>query len=108
MKKRMNREVNDPYSCERQVSRGENRARYEGLMQIGRVYNHVNLERTQNMLSHFYAGVDSRRKREIADGGMVREDRNAMANLPRQAIHTEYPDQFAFRQNPYIDDTIAE
>lgn len=57
------------------------------------------------MENEFYAGVDPRRKIELAEGGMVREDRNAMANLPRQAIHCEYP-QAPFYNSQYIDDTV--
>jgi hypothetical protein len=91
-----------------QVDRKENRGRYRALCEMGVVYNEYHLERTRNQASEYYAGVDPRRRREVADGGMVREDQNAMANLPRQAIHCEYPDRFAFRQNPYIDDTVLE
>lgn len=89
-----------------QISRKENESRYEGLNEIGRVYNAMHIERTRNKLSEYYGGVDTRRKREVADGGMIREDNNAMANLPRQAIHCEYPDRFAFQQDPHIDDTV--
>jgi hypothetical protein len=42
-------------------------------------------------------GVDPRRRIEFAEGGMVQEDPRAMANLPRQAIHMEYP------KNPFFD-----
>lgn len=89
-----------------QVSRDENESRYAGLLEIGIAYNAEHLARTRDMMSQYYAGVDPRRRREVAEGGMVREDHNAMANLPRQAIHCEYPDRFGFRQNPYIDDTV--
>lgn len=105
MKKR--KEVEAEYGTEAvQVGRRENRERYRALCEMGVVYDKYHLERTRDQASEYYAGVDPRRRREIADGGMVREDQNAMANLPRQAIHCEYPDEFAFRQNPYIDDTI--
>lgn len=39
----------------------------------------------------FYANVDPRRKQEMMDGEMIREDQNAMANLSRTAIHCEFP-----------------
>lgn len=45
---------------------------------------------------------DPRRRQELADGGMVREDQAAMANLPRQAIHHEYP-RLGYYSSPYID-----
>lgn len=46
--------------------------------------------------------VDPRRRQELADGGMVREDRNAMANLSPKAISHEYP-RLGYYSNPYID-----
>lgn len=45
---------------------------------------------------------DPRRRQELADGGMVREDRNAMANLSNRAIHHEYP-RLQYYSSPYID-----
>lgn len=33
-----------------------------------------------------YEGMDSRRDQEREDGGMIREDRSAMANLPQNVI----------------------
>jgi hypothetical protein len=50
----------------------------------------------------FDAGLDPRRKQEAADSGMIREDVNGMANLPRQAIHAEYP-RGGYYTSPYID-----
>lgn len=35
--------------------------------------------------------IDPRRMQEYRDGGMIYEDHNAMANLPRMAQHREYP-----------------
>lgn len=46
--------------------------------------------------------VDPRRRQELADGGMVREDRNAMANLSGRAAHYEYP-RLGYYSTPYID-----
>jgi hypothetical protein len=39
---------------------------------------------------NFYGNIDPRRRQEMHDAYMVREDQNAMANLPRQAIHHEF------------------
>ena len=47
-------------------------------------------------------GVDPRRRKELADGGMVREDRKAMSNLSNQAIHHEYP-RLGYYTTPYVD-----
>ena len=63
--------------------------------------------RTRLFGGEFYAGLDPRRRQELADGGMVRESKEAMANLPRQAIHCEYP-TVGFYQSPYIDDGILD
>lgn len=46
----------------------------------------------------FFSQVDPRRRQEIHDAYMVREDSRAMANLPRQAIHHEY-DQDKFKHH---------
>lgn len=89
-----------------QISRNENKDRYNALCEMGRIYNEMHIQRMRDVDFQYYGGLDPLRKREVADGGMVREDNNAMANLPRQAIHCEYPDRFAFRQSPFIDDTV--
>lgn len=53
-----------------------------------------------------YAGTDYRRRQEIADGNMIQEDQNAMANLPTQARHYEYP-KAGYFCNPFFDDSDA-
>lgn len=62
------------------ITRGQARAQYQ-----------ANYELDRALSAAFFAQVDPRRRPDLADGGMVREDRAAMANLPRQAIHCEYP-----------------
>ena len=52
----------------------------------------------------YYAGVDSRRRQEREDGGMISEDRNAIANLPQGVIMREYPKD-GYAQYPHLDDT---
>lgn len=66
---------------------------------------HDELERQDMRIyraSHPDFGVDPRRKQELADGGMVREDRKAMSNLSNQAIHHEYP-RLQYYATPYVD-----
>lgn len=46
----------------------------------------------------FYQQVDPRRRQEIYESRLVRENENDMANLPRQAIHHEY-DQDKFKHD---------
>lgn len=52
-----------------------------------------------------YAGEQARRTQEMEDAGMIREDRNAVANLPQNVMYKPYP-----RNNDYLpedlDDTI--
>jgi hypothetical protein len=40
--------------------------------------------------SVFMANVDPRRKQEMADARMIREDPTAMANCPTRFIHREF------------------
>lgn len=90
---------------ERAPRRYEIREEYDQMYQNEQRRDQRAFARTRDMENEFYAGVDPRRRQEIAEGGMVREDHNAMANLPRQAIHTEYP-QAGYYTTPYIDDSI--
>jgi hypothetical protein len=52
-----------------------------------------------------YEGMMGRRKQEMEDGGMIREDKSAIANLPQEVMMKPYP-----KTGPYmpemIDDTI--
>jgi len=52
-----------------------------------------------------YAGSDAKRTQEAEDGGMIREDRRAIANLPQEVMIKPYP-----MTGPYmpedLDDTI--
>ncbi len=90
---------------ERAPRRYEIREEYEKMYENEQRRNERAFARTRNMENEFYAGLDPRRRQEMADGGMVREDHQAMSNLPRQAIHCEYPQSYYY-QTPYIDDTI--
>lgn len=52
-----------------------------------------------------YAGVEAKRTQEMQDGGMIREDMSAIANMPQNVIIKAYN-----KTGPYIpeqiDDTI--
>jgi hypothetical protein len=77
-------------------------------MEIKRdIRNQFNYDRVQDIYSSFYAGLDPRRRTEMADGGMVKEDPRAMANLSPEFIHREYP-RSGFYSSPYIDDSVKE
>jgi hypothetical protein len=52
-----------------------------------------------------YAGYEGRRKEEMREGGMINEDRSAIANMPQEVMMKPYP-----KTGPYmpenLDDTI--
>jgi len=92
-------------SQERAIRRHEVRQGYADVYDLEQERDQRTFERTQEKPNEFFRGLDPRRKIEIAEGGMIREDQQAMANLPRQAIHCEYP-QAPFYSTPYLDDTV--
>lgn len=53
-----------------------------------------------------YAGMDAKRTQEMEDGGMIREDRSAIANLPQEVMIKAYAmaDDYAVYG---LNDTIA-
>lgn len=67
-------------------------------------YERLNFDRINEYYSDLYAGIDPRRRREVADSGMVQEDHNAVANLSPVPIHREYT-RFGYYSTPYIDDS---
>lgn len=46
--------------------------------------------------------MDPRRRQEMADGGIIREDNRAFSNLPTQAINHEYP-SLGYYSTPYLE-----
>jgi hypothetical protein len=61
--------------------------------------------KSHHMSSGHYEGMDSRRRQEMADAGMISEDHSEVANLPQGVVMRPYP-----MTGPYlpemIDDTI--
>ena len=92
-------------SQERAKRRDEVRAEYSAMYQLEQRRDQRDFDRTRDMSNEFYAGVDPRRRQEVADGGMIREQRDAIANLPRIAQHHEYP-QAGYYSSQYLDDTV--
>ncbi len=90
-------------SQERAIKRHEARELYDKMYRLEQRRDQRAFNRIIDAENEFYAGIDPRRRSEIADGGMVREDHAAMANLSRQAIHCEYP-RAGYYATPYIDD----
>lgn len=56
-----------------------------------------------SMRDAIYLGIDPRRRQEVADAGMIQEDPRAVANLPYEPIHEEYP-CYRFYSSPYNTD----
>ena len=61
-------------------------------------------ERARQIGGEFGGGLDPRRRPEIADAGLIKEDPTAMANLPRMAQHHEFP-AGGYYMTPYLDGT---
>lgn len=80
------------------IGRNESRHRYEDMYHDEQEKEAYKAFRSM----HPDYGIDPRRRQEMADGGMVREDRKAMANLSNTAIHHEYP-KLPYYSTPYND-----
>lgn len=93
-------------SKSRPINRRESLDVYGNMEDKSEMHSNRAYDNIESMYSAFYAGVDPRRRREMAAGGMVKEDRNAMANLSNTPVHREYPPAGYFNQNPYIDDSV--
>ncbi len=92
-------------SQERAIRRHEVRSTYNTMYRDAQQRDQRAFARVRDVESEFWAGIDPRRRQEVADGGLVQEDHTQIANLPRQAIHHEYP-QAGYYSTPYIDDTL--
>lgn len=87
---------------ERSIRRAEQDGRYKGMNDKEQLRDDLTYQRIKGMMSEFYQGVDPRRREELANGGIVQEDHNAMANLSPRFIHQEYP-RFSFWSTPFND-----
>ncbi len=91
-----------PRAGMKSITRPEDREQYDAMYRKELRKRELAMERIRNINGSFYEGVDPRRRQELADGGLIREDQRAMANLPTRAIHHEYP-RMTFWDTPYID-----
>lgn len=80
------------------IGRNTARSQYEKTFHDELLRQDRDMYRTE----HPSYGIDPRRRQEMADGGIVREDQRAMANLPARAIHHQYP-KLPFYSTPYND-----
>lgn len=55
--------------------------------------------------NEYYAGESARRTQEMQDGGMLSEDRGAIANMPQSIIMKAYPKSYGYLPED-LDDTI--
>lgn len=89
-----------------QITRKQTRQTYDDFKNIRQSVSVEQLAHMRAMQNAFFAGVDPRRRRELADSGMVHEDHTAMANLSPVGYQKEYPkDGTGFVFTPYLDDT---
>jgi len=91
----------------RALDRDEAKKVYGVVEEKSQAYSNRAFDRVEEMYSSFYAGLDPRRRQEMADGGMVKEDRYAMANLSNKPVHQQYPPA-GYYSTPYIDDSVKE
>ena len=52
-----------------------------------------------------YEGMEGRRTQEMQDGGMIREDRSKVANLPQEVMMKPWPVEGGYMPEK-LDDTI--
>lgn len=72
-----------------------------------RVRQDVSMDKLYMMMADtFYDRIDPRRRREVADSRMVREDHRAMANLPEKGFQRQFDPQ-SFNRSPWLDDEIG-
>lgn len=81
-------------------SRGEERHMMEERHARGKVRMHGHLG------EEHYAGADPRRRQEMEDGRMIREDRNAVANLPQHVIQHDWERPYNRYAKYELDDTM--
>jgi len=91
-------------SQERFIDRREIRGTTDEMFRDAQRRDERSFERIRAISGEFYAGLDPRRRQEVADSGMIQEDHTQMANLPRMARHFEYP-RSEYYSTPYLDDT---
>ena len=91
----------------RAINRDESLTVYGNVEVKSEQYSDRAYDRVEEMYSSFYAGLDPRRRQEAADGGMVKEDKTAMANLSNKPVHREYAPA-GYYSSPYLDDSTEE
>lgn len=91
----------------RAISRNEVLREYDVMSEKQNMYSDMRMMSVESPFSSFYAGLDPRRKREVADAGMVSEDRNAMSNLSSKPVHKQYP-AAGYYTTPYLSGIVKD
>lgn len=92
--------LDESRGMEREIRRKDLREEKERLMKKKK-----NSNSKKNMdKKDYYSGMDERRRQEMMDSGMIREDKNAIANLPQGVVMRDYPkpDYFSYNLNDDI------
>ena len=89
----------------RPIKRREIRDIYGEMYKDEQERDQRSLDRVMDARNEFFAGIDPRRRQEVADAGMIQEDHNAIANLSGQPIHREFP-KAGYYAMPYYDDLM--
>jgi hypothetical protein len=95
----------DQANQERTVNRHEIRDRYQEMFRNEQRRDQRAFQRVMDPFNEFYAGIDPRRKKEVADAGMIQEDHRQVANLSDRFIHCEFP-KAPYYHSQYLADTI--
>lgn len=107
-----NRDLNIPYdyspdftATERAIRRRKVRETYDQMYRNEQERDQRALDRVIDARNEFFAGIDPRRRQEVADAGMVQEDHRAIANLSPIPIHREFP-KAGYYSTQYLDDIM--
>lgn len=87
-------------------SRNNVRSEYRAFAEKNQMRSQMMEDAAGSVYDSFYAGIDPRRRIEMADGGMIEEDQSAMANLPTKGFQRQFP-RAGYESNPYIQDTFS-
>ena len=106
------RDINIPYdyspdftATERAIHRKKIREVYAQMYRNEQERDQRSLDRVMDARNEFYAGIDPRRRQEVADSGMVQEDHRAIANLSPVPVHREFP-KAGYYSTQYLDDIM--
>lgn len=96
---------NPPHRLDEAKSRNEMLSTYSNLEKKRDWHDQDKFREVESPFSSFYGGLDPRRRNEVADGGMVKEEHGMFSNCSDRFVNREYP-RAGFYANPYIDDTV--